>query len=84
MSGTVLILSCPTVSSDGLAEDLVSFQVEKLRENRELHDKVEFEIALTCLDFDSGRRLAELTEAGFAHTDVAELELADSKALRAG
>ena len=64
----------PPGISDALAEDLVSFQVEKLRENRDLHDKVEFEIALTCVDFDSDRRLAELTEAGIARTDVAELE----------
>jgi len=56
------------------ADRLVNHQLARLRDNRDLHDKVEFEIAVTCRDFtfDSARR--RLAEAGIGADDIARLE----------
>jgi len=40
-----------------LGEKLVNIWLQKLRENPTLHDKVEFEIAITCYDFSLSQRL---------------------------
>ncbi|MFA5142320.1 MAG: PEP-utilizing enzyme [Candidatus Woesearchaeota archaeon] len=56
----------------GLRDKLVSFYLDKLRRNPELQDKVEFEIAYTCYDFDFENRCYELLDSGF---DISEIEL---------
>lgn len=63
----------PAGVSDSLAEKLVEFYLERLRANPELHDKVEFEIAITCLPFDFDRRVTPLREAGFTDEELANL-----------
>lgn len=45
---------------DEIAGKLVTHWVERLRENPSLHDKVEFDVAITAFDFDIDRRLEEL------------------------
>ena len=52
---------------------LVSHQLECLSNNRALHDKVEFEIAVTCRDFNAGRIPKRLSEAGFSDQKCAEI-----------
>lgn len=54
-----------------LAERLVEHYLDRLRANPELHDKVEFDIVLTCLTFDYGEQIQPLLDAGFT---AAELE----------
>lgn len=56
----------------GLRDKLVSFYLDKLRGNPELQDKVEFEIAYTCYDFDFENRCHELLDSGF---DISDVEL---------
>ena len=61
----------PAGLEDGLAERIVDHQIDHLRNRPDLHDKIEFEIALTCRDFTFERGRKNLTEAGF---DTAEIE----------
>ena len=49
-----------------LAEKLAEYYLGRLRENPELHDKVEFEIAFTCYTFDLPQRLERLADRGFS------------------
>ncbi len=60
----------------GFADHLVDFQLEKLRSNRELHDKVEFDIAVTCRAFDFESKRDELLDAGFARREIDTFESA--------
>lgn len=48
------------------ADTLVSHQLEVLAANRDLHDKVEFAIAVSCEDFETGKIKARLGEAGLS------------------
>lgn len=59
-----------------LADKLISHQLEKLTDNPFLHDKIEFEIALTCADFSLRERTAELRENGFSAAEIETVETA--------
>ena len=50
----------PEELNNNLAEKLVNFYLDKLRKHPHLHDKIEFEIALTCFTFSAHQRLKEL------------------------
>jgi len=60
----------PEGLDNGIAERLVNFQLLRLAENREMHDKLEFEIAITCLDFAYAERTQVLRDSGFSVTDL--------------
>jgi choline kinase len=66
----------PTALPDPLAERLVNSYLDRLEANPHLHDKVEFEIAFTCLFFDFDREAERLLEAGFSEQEVLELKTA--------
>jgi choline kinase/phosphohistidine swiveling domain-containing protein len=66
----------PASVSEELAEKLVEYYLDRLESKPELHDKVEFEIAVTCLPFDFEYRAEPLIEAGFSETELAELRQA--------
>jgi hypothetical protein len=53
------------------ATKLVDHQIACLKAEPSKHDKIEFEIAITCFDFCVDKRLQELTEAGFNRKEVA-------------
>jgi phosphohistidine swiveling domain-containing protein len=53
----------------GLAERLVDHYVERLLQRPSLHDKVEFEIVLSCYTLDLPERLKELRAHGFSAGD---------------
>jgi phosphohistidine swiveling domain-containing protein len=63
----------PSDVDAGLASRLVDHYVERLAAKPSLHDKVEFEIVLSCYSLDLPRRLAELREAGFSPADCDHL-----------
>lgn len=70
----------PASLDEGLATRLVDYYLQRLGQLPELHDKVEFEVAFTCLDFDFEQRAhARLAPVGFSATDIAAL----GEALRA-
>jgi choline kinase/phosphohistidine swiveling domain-containing protein len=63
----------PASVSDELAERLVNYYLGRLEANPQLHDKIEFDIALTCLPFDFDNRARPLREAGFTDEELSEL-----------
>jgi choline kinase len=63
----------PSSVSDEVATRLVEYYLDRLEANPELHDKIEFEIALTCLPFDFHQRAEPLLEAGFSRSELEEL-----------
>ena len=57
-----------------LADRLVDHYIDCLEAAPILHDKVEFEIVLSCYTFDLPARLSGLMEKGFSYADVKTIE----------
>ena len=66
----------PNTVSDGLAEKLVNFYLNKLKNNPELQDKVEFDILYTCYDLSFNEKSKELIKANFTYDEIKELKQA--------
>jgi len=66
----------PAALSVPLKEKLVNHYIERLRQNPDMHDKVEFEVLFTCLDFDFDRQSQRLIEQEFTTEEVDELRRA--------
>lgn len=64
----------PKNLSDNLADKLVDFYSNKLKQNLKSHDKIEFEIVLSCFDFETPQRLQELLNYGFNKDELNEIE----------
>ena len=60
----------PSELDDSVAEKWVSYCIGLLRLNPLLHDKIEFEVAITCLAFDFDAHAQRLRLAGLGETDV--------------
>ena len=60
----------PKDLSDSISEKLVNYYLEKLRNNPELHDKIEFEIIYSCTTFDTKERLRDLKNSGFKNNEI--------------
>jgi glutamine kinase len=65
----------PPSIDDQVAEKLINHQIAKLHNRRDLHDKIEFEIAVTCRDFSFRETRADLVGSGFANTEIDDLEI---------
>lgn len=63
----------PASLPDDLGERLVEHYIQRLVENPELQDKIEFEVAFTCLDFGFDRRRSQLEAAGFSKNEIATI-----------
>lgn len=64
----------PANVPDAMADRLADHYMDRLVERPELHDKLEFDIAFTCLSLDFRRRVAaELRPAGFSDTEIETL-----------
>ncbi len=74
----------PAALGDPLAERLIDAYLARLEAAPQLHDKVEFEILLTCLTPDFAQRSSWLAEAGIGAAELAELEAALRDLTRAG
>lgn len=55
---------------DNLKDKLINFYIKKLSKNPELHDKVEFEIVLSCLTFDFDSSEKEMVKYGFNKMEI--------------
>jgi glutamine kinase len=66
----------PTGLNSELSEKLVNYYLNELVEDTSKHDKVEFEICLTCLDFDFEARSQKLLSGGFSADEIRTLEIA--------
>ncbi len=60
----------PASVPDELATDLVEYYLQRLEAHPEYHDKVEFDIVLTCLTFDYETQIEPLLEAGFTNDEL--------------
>jgi phosphohistidine swiveling domain-containing protein len=63
----------PADLSVELADRLVEHYLSKLIREPSLHDKVEFEVVLTCYSFELPDRLRRLRNSGFSTTDCEDL-----------
>lgn len=63
----------PADLPDDVALRLVEHYVMALRANPDLHDKIEFTIAATCLDFDFASVSDRLSRGGVVKTDIDKL-----------
>lgn len=57
-----------------IAEKLVNFYLDKLQQNPQLHDKIEFDIVFSSYSFDLPQRLNELDSAGFTKMEIASIQ----------
>ncbi len=64
----------PDSVSEKLTNKLVNFYKTKLKNNLKLHDKIEFEITLSCLDFETDDKLKELLDNGFNQKEIEEIK----------
>lgn len=64
----------PADLSDDLAGRVIDEQLSYLEANVDAHDKVEFEVAITCWDFNLTARLDRLCAAGMTVEEVAAVE----------
>lgn len=60
----------PESLDDGIADKLVNGYLEKLSDQPSLHDKVEFEIVVSCLTLDFDYQKSELHSMGLNETEV--------------
>lgn len=72
----------PADLPDGCANDLVNYQLDLLAKHREDHDKIEFNIAFSSLDFRHERRARELLAAGLPAPGVEALLAGISRVTR--
>jgi phosphohistidine swiveling domain-containing protein len=63
----------PAELDDSLADRLVDYYVRRLLEEPALHDKIEFEIVLSCYSLDIEQRQKVLLGAGFSDREVGEI-----------
>jgi choline kinase len=66
----------PAEIPDPLAARLVDHYLERLAAHPELHDKVEFDVVLTCRAFDFEQQAERLRRDGFGAEEIAHLEAA--------
>lgn len=60
----------PATVPEELAERLVDYYLDRLEANPEFHDKVEFDIVLTCLTADYDDQIEPLLDAGFTREEL--------------
>ena len=60
----------PSELDDELANRLVDYYTDRLLDEPELHDKIEFEIVHSCYTFDMEERLSNLKNCGFSDSDL--------------
>ena len=61
---------------DDLAGRLVNYFIDRLLQEPQLHDKVEFEIIFSCYTLDLPKRIGRLAQHGFSPEDLAGLSSA--------
>ena len=64
----------PATISEPLAKKLCAYYLTKLKKDLSAHDKIEFEIALSCFDFSTENSLSLLSKNGFTNKEIAEIK----------
>lgn len=69
-----VLVSFNSLLPNGINEEtgkrLIDFYLGKLKNNRILHDKVEFDILYTCYVFDTTRKIDDLRKNGFNEDEI--------------
>ncbi len=60
--------------NERITNKLIEFYKKKLKNNLNLHDKIEFEIVLSSLDFETDDKLNELKDNGFNQHEIKEIK----------
>lgn len=63
----------PEGLQDNLSDKLADHYLRLLKDNPDAHDKIEFEIAITCFSFDAPARLSALRQNGFSQEEISLL-----------
>ena len=63
----------PQEISSKLTNKLINYYLKKLNKHPELHDKVEFDVAITSFDFDFESKMNELEQEGFTKAEQTEI-----------
>jgi len=63
----------PASINHQLREELTNIYIQILQDDKNLHDKVEFEIVHNCYDFSTDNKLAELRKFGLSHEKISIL-----------
>lgn len=64
----------PKNLDENIASKLVNSYLEKLSNNHELHDKIEFDIVYSCYDFNTSNKLKKLLNYNFNENEIKRLE----------
>lgn len=64
----------PEGTKDDVASLWVNHCIRMLKENPSLHDKIEFDVAITCLAFDFDQQAIRLREAGLSDAQMSEFQ----------
>lgn len=60
----------PISLEDKIAKKLADFYLKELSLHNEYHDKIEFEITLSCYTFDMDKKIDKLKKYGFTDTEI--------------
>jgi cytidyltransferase-like protein len=63
----------PETLSKTLKHKLVTYYKRKLKNDLTAHDKIEFEIVLSCYDFETNDKLQGLTKSFFSDSEIKEI-----------
>ncbi len=66
----------PKTLDDRISEKLVNYYINKLIQNPQFHDKIEFEIVFSCYDFNTPNALLSLKNQGFNTNEIKRIEFA--------
>lgn len=66
----------PKNLDENIAKKLVNFYIKKLKENPQMHDKIEFDVVFSCYDFNAANKLKTLLNHGFNENELKRLEFA--------
>ena len=66
----------PAETDKDLSECLINYQLQLLSERRELHDKIEFDVATTCRDFSFEQSAKRMRSFGISSSDLHNFEIA--------
>ncbi|MDF1795264.1 MAG: PEP/pyruvate-binding domain-containing protein [Coxiellaceae bacterium] len=69
----------PDGLDDTLSRKLANYYLNRLQQHPEFHDKVEFDILITCINFNFDQRCQELTAAGFTTNEIDQFRQALTK-----
>lgn len=64
----------PDNLGDELSHKLIDYYLNHLRTNPELHDKVEFDVLITTINFDFHQRAQAMIAAGFSEAEVSKIQ----------